>query len=143
MGQLKPEGADFKLMKALLGFHPKGEEKGKGCVGMKVDKSPQNENRCFYMIKEDGSTEDFSAKKCLETIEANLLTPRRFSRRPPRKQRVRQRRQRSPLMMPSPRNHRRTWRKRSPPSPSPSMVRSPCRWQRARMRREVSSSCRC
>jgi len=69
--QLKPEGADFKLMKALLGFHPKGEEKGKGCVGMKVDKSPQNENRCFYMIKEDGSTEDFSAKKCLETIEAN------------------------------------------------------------------------
>merc|ERR1719230_2183838 len=69
--QLKPEGADFKLMKALLGFHPKGEEKGKGCVGMKVDKSPQNENRCFYMIKADGSAEDFSAKKCLEAIEAN------------------------------------------------------------------------
>jgi len=68
--QLKPEGADFKLMKAVLGFHPK-EEKGKGCVGIKVDKSPQNENRCFYMVKDDGSVEDFSAKKCLEAIEAN------------------------------------------------------------------------
>jgi len=68
---LKADGSDFKLIKALLEFHPKGADKGKGLVGIKVDKSTQGDNRCFFMIKEDGSAEDFSAKKCLDALEAN------------------------------------------------------------------------
>merc|ERR550514_1733266 len=68
---LKADGADFKLMMAVLKYHPKGDEKSKGCVGMKVGKSPQAETRCFFMIREDGTCEDFSAKKCLEAIEQN------------------------------------------------------------------------
>jgi len=69
--QLKPDGSDFKLIKALLSFHPKGEAKSKGMVGIKVAKSSQGESRCFWMVKEDGSAEDFSAQKCLGAVEAN------------------------------------------------------------------------
>jgi len=68
---LKVDGSDFKLVKALLEFHPKGAQKSIGLKGIKVDKSTQGENRCFFMLKEDGSAEDFSAKKCLDALEAN------------------------------------------------------------------------
>eukprot|EP00929_Paragymnodinium_shiwhaense_P096422 TRINITY_DN5800_c0_g1_i1.p1 TRINITY_DN5800_c0_g1~~TRINITY_DN5800_c0_g1_i1.p1 ORF type:complete len:424 (-),score=201.45 TRINITY_DN5800_c0_g1_i1:251-1444(-) len=68
---LKADGSDFKLVKALLEFHPKGADKSVGLVGIKVDKSTQGENRCFFMVKGDGSAEDFSAKKCLDALEAN------------------------------------------------------------------------
>jgi len=68
---LKADGSDFKLIKSLLDFHPKGAEKSKGLVGIKVQKSVQGDSRCFYMVKEDGKEEDFSAQKCLSAIEAN------------------------------------------------------------------------
>eukprot|EP00930_Biecheleria_cincta_P054221 TRINITY_DN401_c0_g1_i1.p1 TRINITY_DN401_c0_g1~~TRINITY_DN401_c0_g1_i1.p1 ORF type:complete len:455 (+),score=137.89 TRINITY_DN401_c0_g1_i1:55-1365(+) len=69
--QLKPDGSDFKLIKSLLQFHPAGDAKSKGLVGIKVAKSQQGDSRCFYMIKEDGKEEDFSAKKCLDAVELN------------------------------------------------------------------------
>jgi len=69
--QLKPDGSDFKLIKSLLEFHPSGPEKSKGLLGIKVAKSIQGENRCFFMIKEGGVAEDFSAKKCLDAVELN------------------------------------------------------------------------
>ena len=68
--QLKSEGSDFKLIKALLEFHP-SPGKSKGLTGIKVAKSQQGDSRCFYMIREDGSEEDFSAKKCLDAVEQN------------------------------------------------------------------------
>merc|ERR1712187_319873 len=68
---LKPDGSDFKLIQALLEHHPKGAQKSQGMVGIKVAKSTQGDNRCFFMVKEDGSAEDFSAKKCVDTIELN------------------------------------------------------------------------
>merc|ERR1719364_237335 len=54
--QLKADGADFKLMLAVLQFHPKGAAKSQGCVGMKVGKSAQAETRCFWLVREDGSS---------------------------------------------------------------------------------------
>jgi len=69
--QLKPDGSDFKLIKSLLEFHPSGTEKSKGLVGIKVAKSIQGDSRCFFMIKEGGVDEDFSAKKCLDAVELN------------------------------------------------------------------------
>merc|ERR1719215_1701470 len=69
--QLKPDGSDFKLIKSLLEFHPTGPEKSKGLVGIKVAKSIQGDSRCFFMIKEGGVEEDFSAKKCLDAVELN------------------------------------------------------------------------
>merc|ERR1719399_210554 len=67
---LKEGGADFKLMQAILAFHP-NKEKGKGLVGIKVGKSPQGDSRCFFMVRGDGCSEDFSAKKCLDVIDQN------------------------------------------------------------------------
>lgn len=67
--QLKTEGTDFKLVKALLGYHPKGDAKSKGLVGIRVGKSTQGDSRCFYMIKDDETEEDFSVQKCLNAIE--------------------------------------------------------------------------
>jgi len=69
--QLKADGSDYKLIKALLSFHPKGEQKSKGMVGIKVAKSSQGDSRCFWMMKEDKTEEDFSAQKCLSAVEAN------------------------------------------------------------------------
>merc|ERR1712008_156897 len=69
--QLKPDGSDFKLIKSLLEFHASGPEKSKGLVGIKVAKSIQGDSRCFFMIKEGGVEEDFSAKKCLDAVELN------------------------------------------------------------------------
>merc|ERR1711957_281521 len=69
--QLKPDGSDYKLIKALLSFHPKGDTKSKGMVGIKVAKSSQGDSRCFWMVKEGGAEEDFSAQKCLGAVEAN------------------------------------------------------------------------
>lgn len=68
---LKPDGTDFKLVKALLEYHPKGAEKSNGMVGIKVGKSTLGDSRCFHMVREDGSEEDFSAKKCLDAVEMN------------------------------------------------------------------------
>ncbi|CAE8604763.1 unnamed protein product, partial [Polarella glacialis] len=67
----KPDGSDFKLIKCLLEFHPKGKDKSEGLTGIKVQKSSQGDSRCFYMIKENGVEEDFSAKKCLDAVELN------------------------------------------------------------------------
>jgi len=68
---MKTDGTDFKLMKALLEFHPKGEEKYKGLVGLKVAKSSQGPCRCMWMVKEGDVSEDFSVLKCLEALEKN------------------------------------------------------------------------
>lgn len=68
--QLKPDGSDFKLIKSLLEFHP-SPDKSKGLVGIKVARSSHGDSRCFYMIREDGTEEDFSAKKCLDAVEQN------------------------------------------------------------------------
>jgi len=71
--QLKPDGTDYKLVTALLTYHPKGAEKSGGLKGIKVAKSTKGDgsNRCFYIVKESGEEEDFSAKKCLDAIEQN------------------------------------------------------------------------
>eukprot|EP00428_Durinskia_dybowskii_P032351 CAMPEP_0170240238 /NCGR_PEP_ID=MMETSP0116_2-20130129/19877_1 /TAXON_ID=400756 /ORGANISM="Durinskia baltica, Strain CSIRO CS-38" /LENGTH=422 /DNA_ID=CAMNT_0010491057 /DNA_START=44 /DNA_END=1308 /DNA_ORIENTATION=+ len=68
---LKPDGTDFKLIKALLEYHPKGAAKSQGMVGIKVAKHSQGESRCFYMVREDKSEEDVSMKKCIDAVELN------------------------------------------------------------------------
>merc|ERR1711957_919337 len=69
--ELKKDGTDFKLITSLLEFHPKGAEKRKGLVGIKVAKSEYGDSRCFYMVRDDGSSEDVSMKKCVDAVEAN------------------------------------------------------------------------
>jgi len=68
--QLKADGTDFKLIKALMEYHPKGKDKSAGLTGIKVAKSPYQESRCFYIIKGD-TEEDVSMMKCIAAVEAN------------------------------------------------------------------------
>merc|ERR1712232_1258950 len=68
---LKPEGTDFKLIKALLEFHPKGATKSEGTMGIKVAKSLQGDSRCFDLVREGGVEEDVSMKKCIDAVELN------------------------------------------------------------------------
>jgi len=67
---LNQEGSDYKLVHAVLMFHPRYEEKVKGMTNIKIDKSEQGDSRCFWIVKED-SCEDFSANKCLNAVEQN------------------------------------------------------------------------
>jgi len=57
------------VLQGLLAYHPNGKTKMENCVAMKVD-IVENEGgqgkptRCFFVVKEDGSTDDFSIQKC-------------------------------------------------------------------------------
>lgn len=63
------EGKDLELVKELLKFHHKGKEKLEQCKGIAVNNNEQYENtRCFYIVKEDGSREDFSFHKCINQL---------------------------------------------------------------------------
>ena len=59
----------------LLKHHEKAEDKLKGAVDFTVSLHPEfKQTRCFFVIKEDGTKEDFSFHKCLsklvgETVE--------------------------------------------------------------------------
>jgi len=67
---------DTLLVRAILGHHPRAEEKLKGMKGIKVDQSGYETNgkksRCFHLIKEDGTSEDISMVKCLGEVERKL-----------------------------------------------------------------------
>merc|ERR1719171_1180504 len=66
---LKTDGTDFKLIRALLDYHPKAAQKTQGLTGLKVAKSVQGDNRCMWIIREGGECEDFSVVKCMEALE--------------------------------------------------------------------------
>lgn len=69
--ELNPQGQDFALIKALLKFHPRGDEKMKDMKGIKVDVSEQGNNRCFWIIREgeNAKPEDFSMIKIYAHLE--------------------------------------------------------------------------
>lgn len=53
----------------LLKHHDKAEEKLKGAKDFTVGLHPEfQQTRCFFVVKEDGSREDFSFHKCLSSL---------------------------------------------------------------------------
>jgi hypothetical protein len=53
----------------LLKHHEKAEEKLKDLKDFTVGLHPEfKETRCFFVIKEDGSKDDFSFHKCLNQL---------------------------------------------------------------------------
>jgi len=61
------------MLKALLVYHEKGEQKLENLDHFTVDIHPEfKDTRCFFAVKADGSREDFSAVKCLANLEAKL-----------------------------------------------------------------------
>lgn len=62
-----------KKLAGLLAFHSKAEEKLKGMTGFTVGFHPTyNKTRCFFVIKEDGTKDDFSFHKCVHNLVNSL-----------------------------------------------------------------------
>ncbi|CAL1170949.1 unnamed protein product [Cladocopium goreaui] len=66
------QGDNLEVIKELLQYHPAAKEKiGPGLQGIKVDWAPPNHHkpsRCFWVLRTDGSQEDFSARKCARML---------------------------------------------------------------------------
>jgi len=65
---LNKEGSDYKLVHAVLMFHPRYKEKTEKMTDIKIDTSEHGNSRCFWIVKGD-ACEDFSANKCLNALE--------------------------------------------------------------------------
>merc|ERR1719335_375535 len=65
---LNKEGSDYKLVHAVLSFHPRFKEKTEKMTDIKIDTSEHGNSRCFWIVKGD-ACEDFSANKCLNALE--------------------------------------------------------------------------
>ena len=64
------EGNDAEFIKELLQFHDKKDSKLKDYDGIEVGTHPSFEKtRCFFIVKKDGSKEDFSVTKCIMNLE--------------------------------------------------------------------------
>ncbi|HDZ9245492.1 DUF3223 domain-containing protein [Vibrio cholerae] len=61
------QGEDFDYVMALLLNHPRADEKiGVGVEGIKVDIGAHVNNRCFHVIRKDGTSDNFSIGKCID-----------------------------------------------------------------------------
>merc|ERR1711985_172718 len=65
---LNKDGSDYKLVHALLTYHPRFTEKTENMTDIKIDTSEHGNSRCFWIVKGD-VCEDFSANKCLNALE--------------------------------------------------------------------------
>lgn len=60
-------GEDFDYVLALLLNHPNASQKvGAGVDAIKVDRGDYAANRCFHVIRNDKTEEDFSIGKCID-----------------------------------------------------------------------------
>jgi len=66
--ELRPD--DFAVIRKLLDYHPECDAKiGAGVRGLRFDRSLHDSgSSCFWVLRTDGSVEDFSAKKCLDAL---------------------------------------------------------------------------
>lgn len=57
------------LLELLKKGHAEAETKmGAGVGGFRVGNHPLWKNRCFFLIRQDGSVDDFSFRKCVQHI---------------------------------------------------------------------------
>jgi len=62
-------GADHELLVELLKYHDSAEEKAKDLKHFTVGTHPlYKQTRCFFVVRNDGTKEDFSSTKCIENI---------------------------------------------------------------------------
>ncbi|CAD8098012.1 unnamed protein product [Paramecium sonneborni] len=61
------------MLVSLLQYHDKKDQKLNGLKHFTVGQHPDHaETRCFFAVKEDGSSEDFSSLKCIKNLETSL-----------------------------------------------------------------------
>jgi hypothetical protein len=58
-------------MTEILKFHAKAEQKQKDMESFECGPHPDfPKTRCFFVVKKDGSKEDFSVSKCIGNLES-------------------------------------------------------------------------
>lgn len=66
----KITGHDSDFLKELLELHEKKEQKLRDFDHFEVGVHPQyDKTRCFFVVRKDGSKEDFSVTKCIQALE--------------------------------------------------------------------------
>lgn len=69
--RLEDNDADF--VKELIEFHDKAEKKLTDFDHFEVGQHPTYEKtRCFFVVRKDGTKEDFSITKCIMNLEQNM-----------------------------------------------------------------------
>ena len=64
------EGNDSEFIKELLSFHEKNEAKLTDFEAFEVNTHPDfDKTRCFFVVRKDGSKEDFSVTRCIINLE--------------------------------------------------------------------------
>lgn len=64
---------ESRMVSELLDHHEKGADKKKGMKHFVVDVHPTYmDTRCLFVVREDGSREDFSVVKCIDSLEKTL-----------------------------------------------------------------------
>ncbi|XP_057811820.1 DNA-directed RNA polymerase IV subunit 1 [Salvia miltiorrhiza] len=60
-------GEDKNTAMMALKFHPKLQDKsGTGILDIKVGRHPEHNKNCFFLVRTDGTEEDFSYHKCID-----------------------------------------------------------------------------
>ncbi|CAI2372682.1 unnamed protein product [Moneuplotes crassus] len=66
----KLEGYEEEFLKEIIKHHEKHDEKMKDFSHFIVDEHPSYRNtRCFFVVRADGTKEDFSMSKCIKKME--------------------------------------------------------------------------
>lgn len=64
------EGNDEEFIKEIVSFHNNKDQKMKDFAHFEVNTHPSfDKTRCFFVVKKDGSKEDFSVTKCIQNLE--------------------------------------------------------------------------
>lgn len=66
----KLEGNDIEFVKEIVSQHERAEEKMKDFDHFIIDTHPKfDKTRCFFVVREDGTKEDFSITRCIMNLE--------------------------------------------------------------------------
>ena len=66
----KLDQADEDFMKEILKHHHKADAKMENFAHFEVGQHPEfSKTRCFFVVRKDGSKEDFSVSKCISNLE--------------------------------------------------------------------------
>jgi hypothetical protein len=69
----KVDGLDSEMLKEILKFHPKNDEKMKDFVNFEVNFHPDYpETKCFLAVDKEGQKKDFSYVKCLKRLADDI-----------------------------------------------------------------------
>jgi len=66
----KLEGNDIEFVKEIVSQHERADEKMKDFDHFCIDTHPKfDKTRCFFVVRKDGTKEDFSITRCIMNLE--------------------------------------------------------------------------